>query len=698
MTKLILSMSALAPSQYRKYVKGWDKGRYADLFAKYNGDRNGYRIYLPLDGKPTSIAVPKSVQEALHSKGYVVDDYRAGMAVDSTGKRKIRIGKLLPPELQQVFANDPVRQAKSDAYTVVISRHPYDIAGMSTGRGWTSCMNLNGGINSRYVEKDVAQGSIIAYLVPSSDPNIKNPAARILLRVYRAGRKKGLWPSGIYGTGNPQFYATVRKWCSQVNAEYFGIPYGASMNLIRGLYDDSGDTGNVVNIPPDFAAVLQGIKKCLSAKASDKNTITLHALCTEALAEDPVKFFETTSEYSEKELWLLNDYITPHVLSRALRINIDLPSISRGVLGPIDLYCAFVVNYWSDKCELNATVIGKMMGSLLDAYGVDAISRSRLLRASKVCDWTSQQTLKTIRRIPTEVIRDYKEYGIPAFALALILSRAQDLVMPDRVDPKLVQAIRAYEQNVPTLSRALVHVGDPEVVLKKMIARTNWIEDSELFIAAVNRLSDAQLSSFIKSRGNVLDVMHYPYDWSDTKWATKIGELAFDALYTRPDVVEHMSSRSGTYPTCNAVLLMTARQVSTLGNSAHDISFTACLLASTWKSTRQIAEDIAERGLHAVPKNILAFAWPSPVPAPIPTAINGWLKIPNDVRKTLMANIASIVGRHYINNVVMSQHASGAHALLMPWILSGMDDRRLTEILTVNNIDRDDVDSLIKHI
>lgn len=44
----LLSVAALQPSQYRKYVKGWNKQRYEELFKKYTNDPKAYRIYLPL--------------------------------------------------------------------------------------------------------------------------------------------------------------------------------------------------------------------------------------------------------------------------------------------------------------------------------------------------------------------------------------------------------------------------------------------------------------------------------------------------------------------------------------------------------------------------------------------------------------------------------------------------------------------------
>lgn len=258
---LHISTSALKPSQYRKFVKGWDKGRYADIFAEYTSDPKAYRFSLPLTKTKARDASPveplPSVKAAVESAGYVVDDYIGGYAVDSaTGKRRVRIGRLLKsPTAVQEFANDKRRGAakqKAGAMSVVISRHPYDVAGMSTDRGWTSCMNLIDGVNKHYVDKDVKAGSLIAYLVDSNDLNIQSPKARILMRVFKAKGKIGLFPSGVYGTASDAFALTVGKWCSEVNSKFFKIPYGTTMKMLASLYPDSST--KVVHLPQEDSA------------------------------------------------------------------------------------------------------------------------------------------------------------------------------------------------------------------------------------------------------------------------------------------------------------------------------------------------------------------------------------------------------------------------------------------------------------
>ena len=700
MTKLILSMSALAPSQYRKYVKGWDKARYSDLFAKYNGDRNGYRIYLPLAQKPTKIVVPKEIQQAINSRGYVVDDYRAGLAVDSSGKRKIKIGKLLPPELQQVFANDPVRQAKSDAYTVVISRHPYDIAGMSTGRGWTSCMDLNGGINRRFVEKDVTHGSLIAYLVPSTDLDLKNPTARILLRVYTSKGRKGLWPSRIYGTGSPQFYATVRRWCAQVNADYFGIQYGESMKLQASLYNDAGPD-QVINAAPDIKTLVQNLSDLLARKSSATNEETIRGLCRSTLPEDPIGFFRLTAKQLPLPmLRKLNDYLTPSIIHYdSDRLDIRLPDIDPTKLTYKQAYCALWAKYWA-PVGVRSPNITTIISYIMEVVDLKLVPPSTVKLLSAECDWDG--VIRPLDIVPALLLKDFVAYGIPAEVVARAANSASKVDMPKNVDPDLVRAICLANQSSTGLTDAYAQVGPPDMVLHKLMARPRCADNPRIFGHAVNRLSSAQLKTFIEAQDGVLNVMVHPYIWAPTKWASSIGRAAYQALYKLPerDLLERMSRSVSKYTPHQAALLYT-KSASKLGNSEHDIVFTASLLAATWKSARRCAEYMEAKGIQCIPNNVLAFAWPATKLKTIPEAIAHWVSIPRDTRALIIRTIQSVTEWHELDDIAISgstAKSGWAHSLFMPWTLIAMERTRLDAILTANNIDHQEVDQLIKEV
>ena len=190
------------------------------------------RTYIPLehpdDNKP--VEPHPDVKAHLEKHGYKITDYRNNKAVEPKYGREIRIGKALnatgaSKDLMDTFNNDPKRAASnSGKLGVVISRHPHDVAGMSTDKGWRSCMSMSttgakkgigAGSNSHYLKHDVQQGTHVAYLVHEHDKEAKSPLARIALKPFHSENKKDtiLRPEDkTYGTSDHAFGHTVKKW------------------------------------------------------------------------------------------------------------------------------------------------------------------------------------------------------------------------------------------------------------------------------------------------------------------------------------------------------------------------------------------------------------------------------------------------------------------------------------------------------
>ena len=145
-------LEALTPSQYRDLYKYWNPKAYEKLFHNFNGqkDKKAFRLYLPLETPPTQQEKDPVEKEVatylaqLPKTGYVITDYAGGYAVSNDGGNPIKIGKLLSnnPDLLQRYSKSKQGTIKQSNLLVCISRHPYDISGMSTNRGWTSCMNM----------------------------------------------------------------------------------------------------------------------------------------------------------------------------------------------------------------------------------------------------------------------------------------------------------------------------------------------------------------------------------------------------------------------------------------------------------------------------------------------------------------------------------------------------------------------------
>lgn len=232
MTKLRdLLSEALPLSVARKYIYNWDKQKFKDWFG------SKYRIYIPLKQrlsfKHGSYQI--KVSQELKDNGYIVVDYIKGIAKDKTYGRIEKIGRILTKLKSSnlsLFINDPIRRTSKKQPIVCISRHPYDIAGMSTDRGWTSCKSLHSvGINydkfnhdgehSRFVLQE-SKYCLIAYLIYEDDRNINHPIARILILPFvnkdnpediRYDTSNICYGTvGIYGDS---FIDTVNEWLDQ---------------------------------------------------------------------------------------------------------------------------------------------------------------------------------------------------------------------------------------------------------------------------------------------------------------------------------------------------------------------------------------------------------------------------------------------------------------------------------------------------
>ena len=260
-----VSLSALTPSQYRPFMKMFKPDpQILKLFQKISG-RSGnraMRLYFDFQSdkllKGFSPECPSEIKDYLIEKGFVLEDYVSGTARDKHD-RVVRIGKILSkqPELAKTFETDPSRKAivsvTRGKKTICLSMHPYDVAGMSTGRGWTSCMDLEDGINNRYVKEDIKQHTLVAYLIDSSDKDIKRPLSRVLLKRFYALNKKDYFyhVEKVYPMPNAPFIASVQEFVNEhINKAI--MPEDGYNELIYTLHEDLyNDTG--ASVMPDLS-------------------------------------------------------------------------------------------------------------------------------------------------------------------------------------------------------------------------------------------------------------------------------------------------------------------------------------------------------------------------------------------------------------------------------------------------------------
>jgi hypothetical protein len=211
-------------------------------------------LEVPREISPWTHPIYSNVHILLKVFGFMVLDYINGVATDYHHKQFFKIGRLLNKiankeltpkkitkkdindyskeaiELLSAFMKDPIREYKGvkENYAIVISRSPYDIAGMSTDRHWTSCMNLgirginypknepNDAVETTFIDEDIQRGTLIAYLVGIDDLDIKRPVSRVLIKPYISQDTKNtfiyLVSSKIYGLQFHQFREILQKW------------------------------------------------------------------------------------------------------------------------------------------------------------------------------------------------------------------------------------------------------------------------------------------------------------------------------------------------------------------------------------------------------------------------------------------------------------------------------------------------------
>jgi hypothetical protein len=214
---------------------------------------NKQRLYLPV-GKKVKSTIEPQIKEFLSSIGYGIKDYIGNLAFKlDNPKREVKIGKLLSQngkeDLRNLFLGDPIRELATQQaeYSIVVCRHPYDLAGMSAGTGresWhSSCLNINGGCNSHYVPKEIKNGTLTVYYIRTEDKNINKPLGRVNVKPYKKeeeldqkDKQKCYFPdTRVYGSFPPDAILALKEWIISWQGDLTGDFY-----KWKGCYDYAG--------------------------------------------------------------------------------------------------------------------------------------------------------------------------------------------------------------------------------------------------------------------------------------------------------------------------------------------------------------------------------------------------------------------------------------------------------------------------
>jgi hypothetical protein len=214
----------------RQYTANVVFGRNPDIYQAWESDPH----------RTDPKALPnKSVMDALATMQYDVMDYAKGIFVKPPKPESI--GKIFDAyKVDRSIANKFEVEHSEDFNTsnqvIVITRDKYEVAEVSTNKKWSSCLNLGGGWtgldelgkaqgeNAQPAVRDVAIGSIAAYLVKKDDMNLDDPVARVSMKPFISDTTHHI-ALGVHdkvygrGAGVPaEFREKVKEWADAVNA------------------------------------------------------------------------------------------------------------------------------------------------------------------------------------------------------------------------------------------------------------------------------------------------------------------------------------------------------------------------------------------------------------------------------------------------------------------------------------------------
>jgi hypothetical protein len=274
--KQFLNEEPLNPEHQKEYKALGKQVNYRDRYNDMFGEKND-RIYIKIPGS-VNVEPSEDLEEELEEEAEKIlttlnrkyDDFDFDFELDKKNKRFIFRGegyshvtdkplkdkvitmtfddiikKEIKGKRQTLFLNMlkySAKEGKHNDLSIVISRNPCDIAGMSTNRGWKSCMNLYTGMYNRYVKQDIIHGSLVVYLIDSDDKEIVRPLGRRLIKPVSKGTGKDKdialrLTDPDYGTNFPQSAINaVKKWLDEKQKGKTG-----RYNVNKKLYDDEGE-------------------------------------------------------------------------------------------------------------------------------------------------------------------------------------------------------------------------------------------------------------------------------------------------------------------------------------------------------------------------------------------------------------------------------------------------------------------------
>ncbi len=194
------------------------------------------------------------------------------------------VKEIIPYYISKLPPKSILNDSNKINLSVVISRNPYDIAGMSTDRRWTSCMKLPnddpsiypGGAYHQHLMHDIELGTLVAYLIEPIDKNIDRPYARIAIKPYQNIIDKSIMlysESKIYHDDSldeniyEEFNKIVHEFLDKIQDSKEGI-----FESMPDLYNDSGENFKIKTNKNEKSILIRNIIDFNKILDIDNNT------------------------------------------------------------------------------------------------------------------------------------------------------------------------------------------------------------------------------------------------------------------------------------------------------------------------------------------------------------------------------------------------------------------------------------------
>ena len=338
------------PSQYRKYMLAWNEAyavnpqyfndsgfKWLAKHAKRVGGSyktsNGmiFRVFFPIYIEP---ALPSNIEAALDKAGYKTDKSYE-YCTDKHG-RKVAVGKAYQQLAKKSGESEETIKSSLEKYSEIlgstgammlcVSRHPYDIAGMSTGRAWKSCHTIGGDTPYDKVQRKKA---LVRYHNELEKYNDALDDYEKEMEVYRA-RESELYPQRVELANLIEFLDTE---LISLKRDYLDLESKVHKQFIENVHSSVFDFVSYrldVDVPSELTGVLtESIK--LAMEEDQARKVCRMELIGDAVPDVPATELQDYVEdglFGSYRTFLFEDAVAYLFISTCNERGLDVPKYS----------------------------------------------------------------------------------------------------------------------------------------------------------------------------------------------------------------------------------------------------------------------------------------------------------------------------------------------------------------------------------